>query len=169
MRKNKTNDADIDTAETNKIAPVPDDPERREALEKLVKYTPPAMITLLAKDSAWAQISGGPPPPPSDLRLKTDIEFLGNSANGHRLYSFRYKNDDANIRYVGVMAQDVVEVKPEAVVIRDDGYYAVHYDQLGLTLMTYDRWQRLGDKSVCETELNKINQAKKQSCRLTLN
>ena len=41
-----------------------DDPDRRAALEKLVKYTPPAMITLLAKDSAWAQISGGPPPPP---------------------------------------------------------------------------------------------------------
>ena len=123
-------------------------PERREALEKLVKYTPPAMITLLAKDSAWAQISGGPPPPPSDIRLKTDIDFLGESDNGCKLYSFRYQTDQARIRYVGVMAQDILKINPDAVATRADGYYAVHYDRLGLTMTTYDQWLQRGLKSV---------------------
>lgn len=118
-----------------------EDPDRREALQKLVKYTPPAMITLLAKDSAWAQISGGPPPPPSDFRLKTDIVYLGKAVKGHNLYRFRYQHDDAQICYVGVMAQEVLKVNPEAVVTRADGYFAVDYDRLGLPLKTYDQWQ----------------------------
>ncbi len=125
-----------------------DDPDRRDALSKLVKYTPPAMIVLLANDSAWAQISGGPPPPPSDIRLKTDINYLGQSCNDHKLYSFRYRNDGAQVRYVGVMAQEVLETNPDAVMSRSDGYLAVHYDRLGLKMTTYDDWQKHGLESV---------------------
>lgn len=64
MRKKKMSNTGCLTAKANQTDSEIDSPERREALEKLIKYTPPAMITLLANDSAWAQISGGPPPPP---------------------------------------------------------------------------------------------------------
>ena len=147
MSDKKFNDLST-SADTDEKETMLTNPDRREALGKLVKYTPPAMITLLTKDSAWAQISGGPPPPPSDVRLKADIEYLGVSGNGHKLYSFRYQNDDARIRHVGVMAQEVLKVHPDAVVTRPDGYYAVHYEKLGLTMTTYDQWQRRGLNSV---------------------
>ncbi len=126
----------------------PMDFDRREALEKLVKYTPPAMITLLAKDSAWAQISGGPPPPPSDQRLKTDIHYLCQSEQGYPLYRFRYISDVTKTEYVGVMAQDVMENRPDAVTLMEGGYYAVYYDRIGLRMSTYQNWQEQGLSSV---------------------
>jgi hypothetical protein len=69
---------------------------------------------------------------PSDVRLKTDIEKVGLAANGLPLYSFRYIGEDAVYR--GVMAQDVLEVFPEAVCIMPNGYLAVRYDMLGLAM-----------------------------------
>jgi hypothetical protein len=68
----------------------------------------------------------------SDVRLKTDIEKVGVAANGLPLYTFRYLWSDQVYR--GVMAQDVLEVFPEAVVTRSDGYMAVRYDMLGLEM-----------------------------------
>ena len=38
------------------------------------------------------------------------------------------------------MAQEVQSVKPEAVERGGDGYLRVHYEKLGLTFETYDRW-----------------------------
>ena len=69
---------------------------------------------------------------PSDIRLKTDIEKVGLAANGLPLYNFRYIGEDAVYR--GVMAQDVLEVFPEAVCIMPSGYLAVRYDMLGLEM-----------------------------------
>lgn len=71
-------------------------------------------------------------PVPSDIRLKTDIEKVGIAANGLPLYTFKYIGGDAVYR--GVMAQDVLKVRPEAVSIMPDGYFAVHYDVLGLEM-----------------------------------
>lgn len=67
----------------------------------------------------------------SDIRLKQDIiptgEFI---LDVIPVYEFSYKaNPDE--RYIGVMAQDVLKVKPEAVGMRD-GFYTVHYDKLGV-------------------------------------
>jgi len=45
---------------------------------------------------------------------------------------------------VGVMAQEVQAIMPEAVVRGPDGYLRVFYDKLGLTLQTYDRWLASG-------------------------
>ena len=69
---------------------------------------------------------------PSDIRLKTDIEKVGVAANGLPLYTFRYIGGEAVYR--GVMAQDVLEVFPEAVCVKPNGYLAVRYDMLGLEM-----------------------------------
>jgi len=66
----------------------------------------------------------------SDKRLKKDIKPVG-TENGHQLYEFEYINDPLAKRYVGVMAQDVVETNPDAV-MEVDGYMAVDYRKLGV-------------------------------------
>jgi len=45
-----------------------------------------------------------------------------------------------NMIYVGVMAQEVQAVRPEAVVRGRDGYLRVFYEKLGLKFQTYDDW-----------------------------
>ena len=40
------------------------------------------------------------------------------------------------------MAQDILELNPDAVVTRSDGYYAVYYDRLGLSMTTYAEWKK---------------------------
>lgn len=67
----------------------------------------------------------------SDKELKENIEHVGNS-NGFPLYQFNYKGDSK--RYEGVMAQDVLKTKPEAVVVGRDGFYRVDYGMLGLQM-----------------------------------
>ena len=46
--------------------------------------------------------------------------------------------------YVGVMAQEVRTVMPEAVTRGPDGYMRVSYDRLGLPFETYDQWVASG-------------------------
>ncbi|MFN4144106.1 tail fiber domain-containing protein [Aestuariivirga sp.] len=67
---------------------------------------------------------------PSDVRLKTDIEKVGTTVYGLPLYRFRYKTGPE--RFEGVMAQDVLEVMPSAVLTGQDGYYRVDYGRLGI-------------------------------------
>ena len=74
----------------------------------------------------------------SDIRVKRDILQVGRLDNGIRLYRYRYVWDDQI--YVGVMAQEVAEIMPEAVVRGADGYLRVDYGQLGLRLKTWDEW-----------------------------
>jgi hypothetical protein len=60
----------------------------------------------------------------SDRRLKTDIQRIGTTDGGLPVYTYRYKGEDA--MQMGVMAQDVEKVNPEAV--REfGGYKAVNY------------------------------------------
>ena len=74
----------------------------------------------------------------SDIRLKRDIVPVGRLANGLGLYRYRYLWSDT--AYVGVMAQEVELVRPDAVVRGTDGYLRVDYDALGLTFQTFDEW-----------------------------
>jgi hypothetical protein len=74
----------------------------------------------------------------SDIRLKHDITLLGHLDNGLGFYRFVYNGGDK--AYVGVMAQDVQTVMPEAVVRGPDGYLRVSYEKLGVTFQSYDRW-----------------------------
>jgi hypothetical protein len=74
----------------------------------------------------------------SDIRLKRDIVQVARLDNGIGLYRYRYIwSDDV---YVGVMAQEVAEVIPDAVLRGADGYLRVNYARLGLHLMTWDEW-----------------------------
>jgi hypothetical protein len=41
---------------------------------------------------------------------------------------------------VGVMAQEVLRVMPEAVAIGADGYYRVDYARLGIRCVPFDVW-----------------------------
>jgi hypothetical protein len=74
----------------------------------------------------------------SDMRLKHDIVLLGHLDSGIGFYRFTYNG--AHTAYVGVMAQEVRSLMPEAVVRGRDGYLRVFYDKLGLTFQTYDAW-----------------------------
>lgn len=62
----------------------------------------------------------------SDIRLKENIKPVGKLDNGLTVYCYNFKGE--NVPQIGLIAQEVQEVKPEAVVEREDGYLAVRYD-----------------------------------------
>lgn len=64
----------------------------------------------------------------SDRRLKTDIKKVGDLDSGIGLYTYRYKGDA--VRRVGVMADEVEKVLPEAVVEAGLGFKAVDYKRV---------------------------------------
>lgn len=66
----------------------------------------------------------------SDRRLKRNIRRLGALTNGIPVYSFRYIWDDADGRHVGVIAQDVLKIMPEAVTVNPAGFMMVNYDMV---------------------------------------
>jgi hypothetical protein len=66
----------------------------------------------------------------SDRRLKENIIPVGEQ-NGFTLYEFNYTGEPQ--RYRGVMAQEVIETRPDAVTLVD-GYLAVDYGAIGLTM-----------------------------------
>jgi hypothetical protein len=74
----------------------------------------------------------------SDIALKHDITLIGHLNNGLGFYRFVYNGGDR--AYVGVMAQEVQTVRPDAVMRGRDGYLRVFYDKLGVKFETYDRW-----------------------------
>lgn len=63
----------------------------------------------------------------SDIRLKENVKRVGTADNGLPLYLFNFKGD--NRPQMGLMAQDVIKVRPEAVNTQPDGYMAVHYER----------------------------------------
>ncbi len=77
-------------------------------------------------------------PTMSDIRLKRDIVALGRTQGGLQLYRYRYLWSEEE--YVGVMAQEVLEVVPSAVSKRADGYLGVDYGRLGMELLTWSEW-----------------------------
>jgi hypothetical protein len=68
--------------------------------------------------------------------------LLGRLDDGLGYYRFVYNG--GHIAYVGVMAQEVRTVAPEAVTRGADGYMRVSYDLLGLPFETYDQWAASG-------------------------
>ena len=70
--------------------------------------------------------------PGSDVRLKEDIEQVGVSPDGHKIYEFNYIGKPT--RYRGAMAQDVVKIDPMAVAIRSDGYLGVYYGKIDVNM-----------------------------------
>jgi hypothetical protein len=80
----------------------------------------------------------------SDIALKHDVVLLGHLANGLGYYRFSYLGSSKP--YVGVIAQEVQSLVPEAVTRGSDGYLRVHYEQLGLKLRSYTDWLARGAK-----------------------
>ena len=80
----------------------------------------------------------------SDIALKHDIVLLGHLDNGLGYYRFSYLGSDK--AYVGVMAQEVQTVRPDAVTRGSDGYLRVYYDRLGLKFRTYHDWLAAGGR-----------------------
>jgi hypothetical protein len=66
----------------------------------------------------------------SDIRAKTNIEPLGR-VGGHNVYAFDYRDAlDGVGRQVGVMAQEVMQTRPDAVLRGADGMLMVDYSKL---------------------------------------
>lgn len=65
----------------------------------------------------------------SDVRLKENIKRVGYTDSGLPVYTYNYKGDITP--QMGVMAQDVEKVKPEAVATHASGYKMVRYDLVG--------------------------------------
>ena len=67
----------------------------------------------------------------SDRRTKRNAHRIGTHALGIGIYSFRYrKRQWGKGHFIGVMADEVLTVKPEAVIRLPNGYLAVDYGQL---------------------------------------
>ena len=67
----------------------------------------------------------------SDIKLKENIEQIGISPQGYKIYEFNYKG--FTDRWRGAMAQDVVKKNPMAVGIRD-GYLTVDYSKIDVNM-----------------------------------
>lgn len=65
----------------------------------------------------------------SDERLKTDLIYMGRHPLGVTRYQWQWK--DGSGYGVGVIAQDVAEVMPEAVLTGPDGFLRVNYAMIG--------------------------------------
>lgn len=78
----------------------------------------------------------------SDMLLKDHVVLLGRLGSGLGFYRFEYTGSDTT--YVGVIAQEVQGVAPQAVSRGADGYLRVNYELLGLRFQTFQQWQASG-------------------------
>lgn len=62
----------------------------------------------------------------SDRRAKTNIRRVGKLDNGLPVYSYRYNGQEQT--HIGLMADEVQKIHPEAVNVGADGYSRVRYD-----------------------------------------
>lgn len=97
------------------------------------------ILVLVLIAVAVANGGGNSAPPPmlvSDATLKTDIVRVGTAAHGLPLYQYRYVVGQE--RFEGVMAQDVLKVRPDAVHRLPTGHLAVDYAALGIPFRAVD-------------------------------
>lgn len=66
----------------------------------------------------------------SDRRTKTNIEKVGETSEGLGIYEYNYIGDPT--RHVGVMADEVEKIKPEALGPTIMGFKTVNYNKLGV-------------------------------------
>ncbi|HEY5805855.1 MAG TPA: tail fiber domain-containing protein, partial [Candidatus Saccharimonadales bacterium] len=76
--------------------------------------------------------------------------------NRMNLYQFRYLHGTQH--YIGVMAQEVLPVRPDAVTKGSDGLYKVDYSALGLRMATLDEWKVEGVHAVLNKTAKQDNQ-----------
>ena len=109
----------------------------REALGIPAAYGAPVMLPpsdylggALQVASSIASIYGGFTSG-SDIKIKENIEQVGVSPDGYKIYEFNYKG--SRDRWRGAMAQDVVKKNPMAVGIRDN-YLTVDYSKIDINM-----------------------------------
>jgi hypothetical protein len=70
----------------------------------------------------------------SDVRLKENIEFIGKTQSGSNLYKWDWNQKGLEIvgdqPPYGVLAQEIQETNPDAVVVGNDGYLRVDYSKV---------------------------------------
>lgn len=70
----------------------------------------------------------------SDIRMKENIELVGQTAGGINIYDYDYKPEFKNLaghgRFRGVMADELEQIIPSAVSIAPNGYKMVDYSQV---------------------------------------
>jgi hypothetical protein len=120
------------------------DEQRRETLKRLIRgsaFVGPvvasfAMQNITIRPAHAASSSLANHTMPSDIRLKRDVVRVGTHANGCGIYSFRYLWSDT--KYLGAIAQDVLEHAPDGVLAGPGGFLAVDYAALGMIMRQAD-------------------------------
>ena len=56
------------------------------------------------------------------------------------------RNNGSEKAYVGVIAQEVRAIRPDAAFVGRDGYLRVSYERLGLVFRSYDDWAASGGR-----------------------
>ena len=64
----------------------------------------------------------------SSKKIKDNIVKIGKSILGYNIYKFNYKGQAQ--RYIGVIAEEIQQLKPEAVRMLPNGYLGVNYNLL---------------------------------------
>ncbi len=93
------------------------------------------MASLNIQDLAFAANSTAPP---SDSRVKAGVVKVGTHPAGFGLYRFRYLW--SKTEFVGVIAQEVRELMPEAVVCDESGILRVDYRAIGIDMVPFAAW-----------------------------
>jgi hypothetical protein len=119
------------------------DQERRATLRRLIvkgAFATPivasfAMSGLTVERAAAASNTTGSGVHPSDRRLKRDVTRIAQHPAGFGVYRFKYLWSDAE--FVGVMAEEVADIMPEAVTRGADGFLRVDYSVIGMRMESY--------------------------------
>ena len=74
----------------------------------------------------------------SDVRLKKNITRVGKTPSGIPTYTFEYRYGAPGV-YYGVIAQDLVEARPDAVSEMDGGYLCVDYSRIDVDFVRVER------------------------------
>jgi hypothetical protein len=118
------------------------DEGKRGTLTKLIKgsaFAAPIVasfamqgLSIRPADAATPGSSAPNLPGPSDSRLKREVARVGTHPMGFGIYRFKYLWSD--VAYRGVLAQEVLEKAPHAVVEGPGGFLAVDYAALGMQM-----------------------------------
>lgn len=111
---------------------------------QLIAYGSVAVLTKAGSAGNTEFNAGGPcsnspiqarvSPTCSDIRCKENIVRVGTHAGGFGLYMYNYRSEFTHRagagKFLGVMAQELLSSRPDAVLLEDSGYYAVNYSAL---------------------------------------
>jgi hypothetical protein len=92
----------------------------------------PLLLLLIVVAAVASDSGGGGGAGLSDRRLKTDLHWVGMTRDGMPLWQWRYRGSRAV--FEGVMAQDVAQRRPDALITRPGGLMGVDYTRLGFDL-----------------------------------